>query len=140
MKTKFDIGEFASYNEIVCRLIYDFKISSRIKLIFVAYSIKNLAQDFKGSSQKYGAYELIMDGIKKDLNQNISQFCIIFECIEILKNQKYISIIDGTIEILKKPKISRTIDCLDSPLLRTAILEAEKLSADSLLRGVVEYV
>lgn len=140
MKTNFDINEFAFYNEIICRLIFDFKISSQTKLIFISYSVKNIAHDFKSTSQKYGTYEIIMDGIKKDLQQNISQFCIIFECIEILKKQSFISVDGEIIKILKSPTISKTIDCLDSPLLKSAIMETEKLSTDSLLRGVVEYV
>lgn len=81
-----------------------------------------------------------MGGIKKDLQQNISQFCMIFECIEILKNQNYINVDGETIKILKSPTISKTIDCLDAPLLKSAIMETEKLSTESLLRGVVEYV
>ena len=32
---------YAEYNEIICRLIYEFNISSQIKVIFIAFSVKN---------------------------------------------------------------------------------------------------
>lgn len=140
MHKKINIFEYAYYYEIICRLIYEFRITSEVKLLFLSFAIKNISEDYKGSARKYNAYELILNGIGYNIFQRINEFCILFDCINILKSQKYIETKSGKIIIANKPEYSRTIDCLDSPLLYSSIIEIEKLSDDSLIRGILEYV
>ena len=43
--------DYAEYNEIICRLIYEFDISSEIKVIFLAYSLKNNSYNLKPTNK-----------------------------------------------------------------------------------------
>lgn len=133
--------DYAQYNEIICRLIYEFNISSQIKVIFIAFSIKNNYHNLKSTNQKYGALDIILEGIKLGLRQGVSDFTIIFDCLELLKKGGFISVKNGVIEQLKPaPKYSKELGRLNAQIIQRAINEAEKLSDDSIIRGVIEYV
>ncbi len=132
--------EYAEYNEIICRLIYEFHISSQIKVIFIAFSIKNNMYDIKYTKQKYGALDIILSGIKLGFRQGMSDFRIIFDCLSLLKQGDFITIQNGLINQLKPVKFSKEIECLNYQVVRAAINEAEKLSDESIIRGVIEYV
>lgn len=132
--------EYAEYNEIICRLIYEYNISSQIKVIFIAFSIKNNMPNIKPTNQKYGALDIILNGIKIGLRQGMSDFAIVFDCLNILKNGGYISIQNGIIKQLKPVSYSKELNCLNAQIIRRAISEAEKLSDESIIRGVIEYV
>lgn len=137
-----NIIEYAIYYEILCRLLYEFNISSEIKLIFLSFSIKGISEEYKISGNlKYNTLELLLKGIKKQFSQRNTDFCIIFDCIEELKKQKYIEITDGRIIITsQKPIFSQTIKCLKNEAIKTALNESEKLSDESLMRSIIEYV
>lgn len=132
--------EYSEYNEIICRLIYEYNISSQIKVIFIAFSIKNNISNFKFTSQKYGALDIILSGIKLGLRRGVSDFAIIFDCLNLLKRAGFILEQNGLIEQLKHPRYSKELDCLNSQVVRRAINEAEKLSDESIIRGVMQYV
>lgn len=133
--------DYAEYNEIICRLIYEFYISSEIKVIFLAYSLKNNSYNLKPTNQKYGTLNLILDGIKLGFRKDLSDFTIIFDCLELLKNNAFIKTGNGKIEKLKQvPIISKEIDCLNLSIVQKAINEVKKLSDESIIRSVIEYV
>ena len=133
--------DYAEYNEIICRLIYEFNISSQIKVIFIAFSIKNNSDNIKSTKQIYGTLDIILDGIKLGLRKGVSDFEIIFDCLDLLKNNGFIEVRNGVIDQLKSaPSYSKENHCLNTPVIHRAISEAEKLSDDSIIRGVIEYV
>lgn len=133
--------DYAEYNEIICRLIYEFDISSEIKVIFLAYSLKNNSYNLKPTKQKYGTLNLILDGIKLGFRKGFSDFTIIFDCLELLKNNAFIKSENGKIEKLKQvPIISKEFDCLNFSIVQKAINEVKKLSDESIIRSVIEYV
>ena len=133
--------DYAEYNEIICRLIYEFDISSEIKVIFLAYSLKNNSYNLKPTNQKYGTLNLILDGIKLGFRKDLSDFTIIFDCLELLKNNAFIKTGNGKIEKLKQvPIISKEINCLNLSIVQKAINEVKKLSDESIIRSVIEYV
>lgn len=133
--------DYAEYNEIICRLIYEFDISSEIKVIFLAYSLKNNSYNLKPTKQKYGTLNLILDGIKLGFRRSFSDFTIIFDCLELLKNNAFIKFENGKIEKLKQvPIISKEFDCLNLSIVQKAINEMNKLSDESIIRSVIEYV
>lgn len=133
--------DYAEYNEIICRLIYEFDISSEIKVIFLAYSLKNNSYNLKPTKQKYGTLNLILDGIKLGFRKGFSDFTIIFDCLELLKNNAFIKSENGKIEKLKQvPIISKEFDCLNLSIVQKAINEVKKLSDESIIRSVIEYV
>lgn len=133
--------DYAEYNEIICRLIYEFDISSEIKVIFLAYSLKNNSYNLKPTKQKYGTLNLILDGIKLGFRKGFSDFTIIFDCLELLKNNAFIKSENRKIEKLKQvPIISKEFDCLNLSIVQKAINEVKKLSDESIIRSVIEYV
>ena len=133
--------DYAEYNEIICRLIYEFDISSEIKVIFLAYSLKNNSYNLKPTKQKYGTLNLILDGIKLGFRKGFYDFTIIFDCLELLKNNAFIKSENGKIEKLKQvPIISKEFDCLNLSIVQKAINEVKKLSDESIIRSVIEYV
>lgn len=133
--------DYAEYNEIICRLIYEFDISSEIKVIFLASSLKNNSYNLKPTKQKYGTLNLILDGIKLGFRRSFSDFTIIFDCLELLKNNAFIKSENGKIEKLKQvPIISKEFDCLNLSIVQKAINEMNKLSDESIIRSVIEYV
>lgn len=133
--------DYAEYNEIICRLIYEFDISSEIKVIFLVYSLKNNSYNLKPTNQKYGTLNLILDGIKLGFRRSFSDFTIIFDCLELLKNNAFIKSENGKIEKLKQvPIISKEFDCLNLSIVQKAINEVKKLSDESIIRSVIEYV
>lgn len=133
--------DYAEYNEIICRLIYEFDISSEIKVIFLAYSLKNNSYNLKPTNQKYGTLNLILDGIQLGFRKSFSDFTIIFDCLELLKNNAFIKSENGKIEKLKLvPIISEEFDCLNLSIVQKAINEVKKLSDESIIRSVIEYV
>lgn len=133
--------DYAEYNEIICRLIYEFNISSQIKVIFVAFSIKNNSDNIKSTKQIYGTLDIILDGIKLGFRKGVSDFEIIFDCLELLKTNGFISTRNGVIEQLKPaPSYCKEVSCLNTLIVQRAINEAKKLSDDSIIRGVIEYV
>lgn len=141
MMKQIDYLDYAEYNEIICRLIYEFNISSQIKVIFIAFSIKNNSDNIKSTKQIYGTLDIILDGIKLGFRKGVSDFEIIFDCLELLKNNGFIGVRNGVIEQLKPaPSYSKEVSCLNTSVVQRAINEAEKLSDDSIIRGVIEYV
>lgn len=132
--------EYAEYNEIICRLIYEYNISSQIKVIFIAFSIKNNMSNIKTTSQKYGTLDIVLSGIKLGLRQGMSDFTIIFDCLNLLKHGGFISEQNGIIKQLKPARYSKELNCLNAKVIQRAINEAEKLSDESIIRGVIEYV
>ena len=135
-----DILENAIYYEIICRLIYVKNVSSEIKLIFLSFSIKGLLDEPNIRIQKYNRLDLLFKGIDKNLFSHISDFCIIFDCINELKEQGYIRVNDGRISMVRTPNFSKTIKCLTQKSLDIAINELEKLSDESIIRSIIEYV
>ena len=141
MKKQINYLDYAEYNEIICRLIYEFNISSQIKVIFIAFSIKNNSDNIESTKQIYGTLDIILDGIKLGFRKGVSDFEIIFDCLELLKTNGFIGVRNGVIEQLKPaPSYSKEVSCLNTPVVQRAINEAEKLSDDSIIRGVIEYV
>lgn len=133
--------DYAEYNEIICRLIYEFDISSEIKVIFLAYSLKNNSYNLKPTNQKYGTLDLILGGIQLGFRKSFSDFTIIFDCLDLLKNNAFIKSENGKIEKLKLvPIISEEFDCLNLSIVQKAINEVKKLSDESIIRSVIEYV
>ena len=133
--------DYAEYNEIICRLIYEFDISSEIKVIFLAYSLKNNSYNLKPTNQKYGTLNLILDGIQLGFRKSFSDFTIIFDCLELLKNNAFIKSENGKIEkLMLVPIISEEFDCLNLSIVQKAINEVKKLSDESIIRSVIEYV
>ena len=75
------------------------------------------------------------------LRQGVSDFTIIFDCLDLLKKGGFICVKNGVIEQLKPaPKYSKELDRLNAQIIQRAINETEKLSDDSIIRGVIEYV
>ncbi len=135
-----EIEEMALTNEIVCRLIYEFGISSLVKIIFICFSIKNMQLYFSPSSKKYGLINEVYDAISFGLQNNFYDFKHIFSCIEILERNKYIEICTGKIKKLKTPIISKENNILNSQIFSKMVLDVTKLSDLSFVKGVIGNV
>lgn len=135
-----DIFETAQYYEIICGLIYSFNIVSQIKLIFLSFAIYNLEFSFESNRKEYGLLNDVLIGIKFGIQKNFYHFETIFDCIDLLKRKKMIEEQKGKILILSTPNFTNTNSIMTTPLLKRVIAEVEKLSDESLIRGVIEYV
>lgn len=140
MKNNKDIFEYAQYYEILCRLIYDFKVFSQTKVILLAFSIYNQEYSFESSKKEYGLFDDVLIGIKFGLQKNMNQFETIFNCLSLLKKTNMVSEKNEIISIKSVPNYSHENTILSSPQMKRAIEEIEKLSNESIIKGVIEYV
>lgn len=134
------IEKIASYNEVICRLIYQFNISSLVKVMFIAFSVDNMEFYFSSSSQKYGLIDEIYEFISLGFQNKVDDFKYIFTCLDILERNRYIKIHDGQLKILKSPNFSKKNSILNSAKFEKIILDVNKLSELSFMKGVIENV
>ena len=135
-----EIEEIALTNEIICRLIYEFNLSSLVKILFVTLSVKNMQIYFSPSSKKYGLINEIYDAVSLGFKNGFCDFKYIFNCLEILEKNNYIIVHDKSIQILKTANFSKTNTILNSKVFKKMILDVTKLSDLSFIKGVIENV
>lgn len=135
-----EIEEMALTNEIICRLIYEFKISSLVKIIFISFSVKNMQIYFSASNKKYGLINEVYNAISVGFKNGFYDFKYIFNCLEILERNNYIEVQNSNIKILNTPNFSRENSILNSQIFNKMILDVIKLSDLSFIKGVIENV
>jgi len=135
-----DIIEKAETNEIICRLIYECDLLSITKIMFTAFSIKNMDIYFNPTSKKFNLMKDVYNSINYGFQTKINDIKVILQCIEILEDNGFILVINGKIKSLKRPTYSKENIVMNSELFRKTILDIKKLSDQSFIKGVIENV
>lgn len=140
MNSKNDFLKQAKYSEIICRLIYEYNLTSEIKIIFTTFAIYNMELGFKGTAQKYNFFDDLVKEISFGISNNFDDFMLIFDCINLLKKTSHINENNGVILKLKEPQISNTNIVLNSKMFEKILSEIEKVSDKTLISEVIKNV
>ncbi len=140
MKINNNLLVVSKYYEIVCQLIYESKISSVVKVVFIAVSVYNAEDYYEGTVKKYNLIEDIMAAVRICINRNLDHFCYVFDCLNLLQKAKMIEIKDDIIRILSTPKFENNNKLLKSPQIKNSIAQVERISDEALIRGIIDYV
>jgi hypothetical protein len=91
--------------------------------------------------KKTGLLDDVFIGIKLGMQKNMEQFKIIFDCIELLKRKQMIHE-NGRLLLStdNKPNYTKSNKVLEMPVMARTISDVERLSDESLIRSVIEYV
>lgn len=131
----------AEFNEIICRLIYEFEMVSEVKIIFVAFGVYNMNLGYKGTSQKYNLFENLINEISIGINMNSDKLVTIFDCLNLLIRTDFIEINNGNIIKRKIPKnISNTINVMNSKMFIKLLVDIAKISDQTLVKEVIRNV
>ncbi len=130
----------ARYYEVVCQLIFEYGISSVVKVIFIALSIINLENFYEGTSKKYGLIEYMLSGVKIGIEHKRIEITYILDILKLLEKGAMIEIKNNIIKVQRNPNYEKNNSLLKSPLIQRALLELEKISDEDLIKELIEYV
>ena len=141
MRTHKNLITISKYYEIICQLIYESKIFSVVKLIFIAVSVYNAEDYYEGTTKKYNLIEDIVVGVRLCLNRNLDHFCYVFDCLNLLETAKMIEVKNGIIRTMSVvPKYEKNNKLLNSPQIKNSIAQVERISDEALIKEIIEYV
>lgn len=141
MTNKQSILVNAEFNEIICRLIYEFEIVSEVKIAFVALGIYNMNLGYEGTSKRYNLFNELINEITIAMNMNSDKVVIIFDCLNLLVRTKFIKIKNGLVIKEKIPKnIPHTINVMNSKMFNKLAYDIEKVSDKTLIKEVIRNV
>lgn len=137
---RIEIETRARYYEVVCQLIFDYGISSVVKVIFIALSIINLENFYEGTSKKYGLIEYMLSGVKIGVEHKRIEITYILDILKLLEKGAMIEIKNNIVKVQRSPDYEKNNSLLKSPLIQRALLELEKISDEDLIKELIEYV
>lgn len=137
---RIEIETRARYYEVVCQLIFDYGISSVVKVIFIALSIINLENFYEGTSKKYGLIEYMLSGVKIGIEHKRIEITYILDILKLLEKGAMVEIKNNIVKVQRSPNYEKNNSLLKSPLIQRALLELEKISDEDLVKELIEYV
>ncbi len=137
---RIEIETRARYYEVVCQLVFDYGISSVVKVIFIALSIINLENFYEGTSKKYGLIEYMLSGVKIGIEHKRIEITYILDILKLLEKGAMIEIKNNIVKVQRSPNYEKNNSLLKSPLIQRALLELEKISDEDLIKELIEYV
>lgn len=137
---RIEIETRARYYEVVCQLIFDYGISSVVKVIFIALSIINLENFYEGTSKKYGLIEYMLSGVKMGIEHKRIEITYILDILKLLEKGAMVEIKNNIVKVQRSPNYEKNNSLLKSPLIQRALLELEKISDEDLVKELIEYV